>query len=329
MRRALIVSPAGPDELLGNSITAVRWQRMLDAAGLETTILEEFDGGAYDLLVALHAVRSAPSVERFAERSPGRPIVVALTGTDLYVDLGRDPVARRTLARATRIVVLQEAALDELTADERARAVVVHQSVDVAGIQAGPRADAFQACVVGHLRPVKDPLLAARAARLAPESSRLRVVHLGRALLPEMADAARREARSNPRYAWEGELPREEALSTLAGSDVHVLTSRSEGGANVVGEATALGVPTLSTEIPGSIGLLGADHPGYFPVGDEAALAALLQRAESDPDFLGALRLASDRRAPLFHPDRERAAWRDLVAELDAVSEADSSENRT
>ncbi|MEM1450024.1 MAG: selenoneine biosynthesis selenosugar synthase SenB [Planctomycetota bacterium] len=325
MKRALIVSPAGPNELLGNSITAVRWQRMLEAAGLEVSILGELDDEPHDLLVALHAVRSAPSVERFAERLPGRPIVVALTGTDLYVDLGRDPVARRTLALATRIVVLQKAALDELTEDERSRAVVVHQSVDVSGIEPAPAGDAFQACVVGHLRPVKDPLLAARAARLAPESSRLRVVHLGRALSPDMADAARREAETNPRYEWRGELPRDEALSILAASDVHVLTSRSEGGANVVGEATALGVPTISTEIPGSIGLLGADHPGYFPVGDESALAALLQRAESDSEFHESLRLSSLRRAPLFHPDRERAAWRDLAAELDPAS----SEHRT
>ena len=51
-----------------------------------------------------------------------------------------------------------------------------------------------------------------------------------------------------------------------------VLSSLSEGGANVVSEAVAAGVPVLASRIDGSVGLLGRDYPGYFPVADTAAL---------------------------------------------------------
>jgi glycosyltransferase involved in cell wall biosynthesis len=120
----------------------------------------------------------------------------------------------------------------------------------------------------------------------------------------------------NPRYRWLGELPRWRARRLIAGSLLMVLSSRMEGGANVLGEAAVAGVPVLSTRIPGSVGLLGADYPGYFPVGDAAALAALLRRAETDPAYLAALERGVRRAAPLFAPRSEQAAWRALLAEL-------------
>jgi glycosyltransferase involved in cell wall biosynthesis len=78
------------------------------------------------------------------------------------------------------------------------------------------------------------------------------------------------------RYGWRGAVPRTEALAVLARSRLLALTSLQEGGANVVSEALAAGVPIVSSAIPGSIGLLGADYPGYFPVGDTEALATVL-----------------------------------------------------
>ncbi|MEM9801820.1 MAG: selenoneine biosynthesis selenosugar synthase SenB [Planctomycetota bacterium] len=314
--KALIVSPAGPREQLGNAVTANRWARCLEALGLDVEIARELGDHDVDLLVALHARRSASSVARYSDRFLGRPIILALTGTDLYRDLPADVEAARSLELATRLVVLQEAAVESLPEHLRDRARVVHQSVDVSMVGDPVPPDGFQVCVLGHLRPVKDPLLAARAARLVPDDSKLRVVHLGRALSTAMEDAARAETAANPRYEWRGELPRETALSILAGSMLHCLTSHLEGGANAVGEATVLGVPTISTQIPGSIGLLGCDYPGYFPVGDAEALAALLDRSERGTAFRDSLKAATDARAHLFAPARELAAWRDLLTEL-------------
>ena len=72
----------------------------------------------------------------------------------------------------------------------------------------------------------------------------------------------------------------------------------------------------LATDIPGSRGLLGNDHPGLFPVGDAAALAGKLLRFERDDVFRAALRYATRSRAPIADPARETEAWRTLLAEL-------------
>ena len=102
----------------------------------------------------------------------------------------------------------------------------------------------------------------------------------------------------------------------LSGSQLLAITSRLEGGSNALSEAIAARVPVLSTRVDGSVGVLGADYPGYFPVGDAAALAGLLDRAETDGRFLAALRRGVERAGPLVDPAREREAWRALLGEL-------------
>jgi putative glycosyltransferase (TIGR04348 family) len=317
LSRVLIVTPALPGGTAGNAVTAERWAGFLEQLGHEVEARKEYAGEDVDVLVALHARRSAGSIERFARERAGRPLVLALTGTDLYRDLETHASARRSVELATRLVVLQQDAVRCLPEAARAKARVIHQSLAVpAGLDATPKADGFQACVLGHLRPVKDPLLAAQAARDLPEDSKARIVHLGRALSPEMEAAAREEEAVNPRYEWRGEVPRDEALRVLASSHVHVLTSKLEGGANAVGEAIVLGVPTLSTRISGSIGLLGEDYEGYFPVGDADALRALIDKCERNGGFLSSLERSCSSAAPLFLPERELAAWRSLLDEL-------------
>src|SRR5262249_30447876 len=174
----------------------------------------------------------------------------------------------------------------------------------------------FEVCVLAHLRAVKDPFRAARAARLLPAASRIRIVHLGAGLSPEMEQQAKQEMKENPRYRWLGDVPRARALRILARSRLLVQTSISEGGANVISEAIAASVPILASAIPGSIGILGADHPGYFPVGDEQALSDLLCRAETDAKFYEALKEHSRSLRPLVDPAREMASWDQLLQEL-------------
>jgi len=186
-----------------------------------------------------------------------------------------------------------------------------------------PEQDELQVCVLGHLRAVKDPLRAAEAARLLPADSRVRVVQLGRALEEPLAERAREEQESNPRYEWRGELPHAEALGVLAGSHLHVLSSQMEGGANALCEATATGVPTLASAIDASVGLLGDDYPGLFPVGDTQALAELMSRAEQDASFLVELRSRCAELAELLHPEREREALEQLLAELSSTRDAE------
>jgi glycosyltransferase involved in cell wall biosynthesis len=193
---------------------------------------------------------------------------------------------------------------------------VIYQSVDPPPVRLAPDPRVFEVCVMGHLRPVKDPLRTALAARLLPESSRIQVTHIGAALSVEIKEAAMREQRENPRYRWLGDQKRWRALRILSRCRLLALTSRSEGGANVIGEAVTVGVPVVSSRIAGSVGLLGEDYPGYFPFGDSEALAALLHRAETDAALLHELKVRGERLRPLFDPRREREAWRGLLAEL-------------
>ena len=314
--KVCLVTPAPRGSRKGNRVTALRWARLLRGLGRRVAVREEYRGERCDLLVALHALRSFPSVERYRSARPEAPLILALTGTDLYGSIHTHADARRALDLATRLVVLQPLGVAELPAEVRDKARVIYQSVPAPRVRPAPRPDAFEVCVLGHLRPVKDPFRTALAARLLPPDSRVRVLHVGAALSEDMAERARAEAAVNPRYRWLGELPRWQALRVLARCRVLALTSELEGGANAVSEALAASVPVLSSRIAGSVGLLGEDYPGFFPVGDAAALARLLGRAETDPAFYRTLHDWCARLRPLVDPERERQSWEELLREL-------------
>ncbi len=310
------MTPASATTRAGNSVTADRWARILRSLGHQVRVAPAYAGEACDLLVALHARKSYPSIARFRAERPEAPLVVALTGTDLYGDLGHSARVTRSLELATRIVVLQRQGREELPVRFRGKARVVYQSASPPRGRTPPRSGLFEICLLCHMRPVKDPLRAARAARLLPRESRIRILHLGAALEPRLARLARAEQRSNPRYLWLGDRTRGRALRVLARSRLLVLTSRVEGAGNAVAEALACSVPIVASRIPGIVGTLGPGYPGYFPVGDTRALAALLRRAETDAGWYARLRAWCLRLASLADPRREQEAWTLLLGDL-------------
>ncbi|TAM58904.1 TIGR04348 family glycosyltransferase [bacterium] len=313
----VIISPARLGALNGNAVTARRWARILRSLGHRVRLQTRYDGGPCDVLVALHARRSAFSAARFRRLYPQRPLIVALTGTDLYHDIGRSAAARRSLELATRLLLLQPEGIRELPARVRRKARAIIQSAPAAAHKPTRRAhDDFRVLVLGNLRAVKDPFRAAMAARLLPEDSRITVLHAGRALEPRYETRAQREMQRNPRYRWLGEVSHARARRLLLGSRLLIVSSRSEGGANVVSEALAAGVPIIGSDIGGTRGVLGADYPGLYPVGDTQRLAALLERAESDRSFYAALCRWCRRLAPLVRPTAERKAWQQLLSEV-------------
>jgi glycosyltransferase involved in cell wall biosynthesis len=175
----------------------------------------------------------------------------------------------------------------------------------------------FKICVIGHLREEKDPMRTALASRQLPPFSNIEVLHIGKALDAALGKQAQAEAATNPRYSWVGELPYWMTRRVLARSHLLAITSKMEGSSNVLSEALASSVPVVATRIPGLVGTLGKEYPGYFPVGDTAALAELLMRAEYDPAFYQSLKRACERAAPLVQPEREIASWKLVLRELE------------
>jgi putative glycosyltransferase (TIGR04348 family) len=279
-------------------------------------VAEGYRGQACDVLVALHARKSHAAVKRFRRERPEAAVVVVLTGTDLYRDLPASRAANESLRLATRLVLLQGDGLRFLPADVRGQTRTILQSCEPIAKPPRPLSRVFEVTVIGHLRAVKDPFRTALAARRLPADSRILIVQLGAALGAAMERRAVTEAKLNPRYRWLGDMPRARAMRLLARSRLTVVSSKMEGGPNVVSEALAAGTPVLASRISGVIGMLGTDYPGYFEVGDTAALAALLERAERDAAFYEELRRRCALLRPMVEPRRERAAWGALLGEL-------------
>ena len=311
-----LVTPAPAGSRSGNRATANRWARLLRGLGHRVDVLVEYRGERSDLLIALHAWRSASAIHAFAELHPDIPRVVVLTGTDAYRFIHSHP--QETLASLTladRIVGLHALIGETIPPDQRHKLRVIYQSAKPLAARCPPKS-LFRVCVAGHLREEKDPLRAAMAVRELPATSRLQVDAFGKAHTSEWATAAEAEAARNPRYRWHGEIGHARLRQVYRRSQLLVLSSRMEGGANVVSEAVVAGLPIIASEIPGSVGLLGNDYPGYYPVEDTRALRELLLRAESDRSFYERLQQACDARRALFTEQQEQEGWKQLLSEL-------------
>ena len=310
----VIVTPALAAANNGNWQTARRWAQML-AADYRVRVAAEWQHGDEQLMVALHARRSAASVMRWRSVHPHRPLVLVLTGTDLYRDIAVDSAAQNSLQLADRLVVLNELGLQRLPPGLRAKGVVCLQSTPARQrLDKTPRH--LRALMVGHLREEKSPQTYFEAAvRLAARSDIL-LDHVGAGLDEALAAEARALAQQQPRYRWLGALSHAATRRRIQAAHVLVHASRMEGGAHVVTEAITSGTPVLASRIDGNVGLLGAAYGGYFPWGDAQALAALLQRCRDDAAMLPQLRAQCALRAARFEPRLERQTLLDLLRPL-------------
>lgn len=282
-----LVTPAGPGMRNGNRHTALRWAAFLRAAGHRVSVSVQWaPQERADAMLALHARRSHSSIKAFS--GTGKPLVLALTGTDVYRDIHTAPEARESLELAHRLIVLQPAAARELPLTLRRKVRVVIQSSST-GLRHRPVRRKFRLCVIGHLRAEKDPMRALAALSYVKHEN-VELVHLGAALEPQFGEQARAGMARDSRYRWLDGVSHARALRWLASSHAMVISSRMEGGANVVCEALRIGVPVLASRIPGNVGLLGSAYAGYFPLGDERALARLISRAATDRRFLSLLK---------------------------------------
>jgi putative glycosyltransferase (TIGR04348 family) len=314
----LIVSPGLAADNNGNWQTARRWAQMLRGHA-RTRILSHWPvpGERTDAvaMLALHARRSADSIEAWASAHPCQGLAVVLTGTDLYQDIIDDATAQHSLALAQQLVVLQEKGPQALPAPLRDKTRVMFQSTTTR--KTLPKNPKFlKAVMVGHLREVKSPQTLFQAARLLATRADIHIDHIGVALETPLGVQARLAEADNPKYRWLGGVAHESTRWHIQRADVLVHCSRMEGGAHVVMEAVCSGTPVLASKVDGNVGMLGDDYAGYFAWGDAQGLADLLTRCRDDAAFLAHLRAQCEARAHLFHPAKEQAALINLIKTL-------------
>jgi putative glycosyltransferase (TIGR04348 family) len=309
-----MVTPALADANNGNWQTARRWSQML-RSHYRVELVSSWQGEPAEVLVALHARKSADSIQRWASERPGHPQVVVLTGTDLYRDIHVDARAQRSLELADRLVVLHEHAVEDLPAQHRSKAIACFQST-TARVPLVKTPRHLRCVMVGHLREEKAPQTYFEAVRRLAHRRDILLDHIGGALDPAFGDEARALQLSCPNYRWLGALPHETTRGRIQSAHMLVHASRIEGGAHVVMEAIRSGTPVLASRISGNVGMLGSDYAGYFEPGDAEGLATLVERCRDQPAILEELCRQCAARAPLFEPERERATLLALVDDL-------------
>jgi putative glycosyltransferase (TIGR04348 family) len=313
----VLVTPALADANNGNWQTARRWAGLLAPAYRVRLAAGWAAGDApADAMIALHARRSASSIAAWHDARPGAPLVVALTGTDLYRDIACDAQAQRSLELADALVVLNELGARSLPEALHARCHVVLQSCS----RRTPRADKprrwLRAVAVGHLREEKDPRTLFAAVRLLSDHPDIRIDHIGRALDAQLGEQAQDLARACPSYRWLGGLAHAQARARIQAAHVLVHPSRMEGGAHVVIEALRSGTPVLASRIDGNVGLLGPGYGGYFEPGDAAGLAERLAQLRREPDMLHTWVRQAEPLLARFEPQAEAAALRAVIDPL-------------
>jgi putative glycosyltransferase (TIGR04348 family) len=312
--KIVIVTPALADANNGNWQTARRWARFL-SHDYRVRVALDWQAGDEALMIALHARRSAPSIARWRAVHPQGPLLLVLTGTDLYRDILSDEAAQRAVAQADRLAVLNQLGARALPTAVQAKAVVLLQSC--ASRRATVKTQRhLRVVMVGHLRDEKSPQTYFAAVRRLAHRRDILFDQIGGGLDPTLAEQAGALAATAPQYRWLGALSHRKARARIGNAHVLVNASRMEGGANVLIEAMRSGTPVIASRIDGNVGLLGEDYGGYFPVDDAAALSALIERARDEAAMLPGLRAQCEARASLFDPARESGALRSTLASM-------------
>ncbi len=312
-----LISPAKIDSRNGNRATAVRWRNILQRIGHKVSVAQEYLGQDVDLMLALHAWRSATSVQLFAEKYPARPLIVALTGTDIYRFLNtHKQQTLKSLEYADLLIGLHANIKHSIPKQYHQKVHIIYQSTKAKRLRKTHYKNNFDVCVAGHLRHEKDSLRPAYAVRSLPKHSNIQISHYGKAHTKNWERNARLEMAKNRRYQWYGEISQSLLQVKFSQADLLVLPSRMEGGANIISEAIMAGLPVITSNIEGSTGLLGDKYIGYFEVENTKQLKQMLLRCESDTKFYQTLVYQCKSRRYLFTPSREKSSWLKLLTEL-------------
>ena len=320
--KVIITTPYPIDSLNGNTVCAQRIAKMLEQEGIQVQVIEVGkEQPVGDVLIALHARKSAPSIQEFRRINPTGRIILFLTGTDLYEDIPKGcSTCLESMRLADVLVVSQEASLASVPAEFSDKTKVIYKSIELPEKIPVPDLQFSNPLfsIVGHLRKVKNPFLAVKALRHIKADCRLYL--LGRALEDGFAEQAERLTHSEPRFRWLGQRPHAEALGWMKLSTATINSSFSEGGANSIGESIMLGTPVLASKVEGNIGMLGVDYDGYFESNNAQELAQLMNKIIAESSFRDSLKQQVIARSAVFQRKRERDGWLQIIHSNHSIS---------
>lgn len=149
-----------------------------------------------------------------------------------------------------------------------------------------------------------------RTVQAARPDARLRIVGSG------PLEGALRQQAAGLQVEWVA--PTADMAAQYRAAQVFVLPSRYEGMPLVLLEAQAMGLPAVAFDCPtGPADIVTPETGVLVPAGDTAALAQALLRVLADAPLRARLGAAAiERSRSVFGPERQRAAWRALVAEV-------------
>ena len=315
--RIIQVTPSAQTSKSGNRTTANRWARIFRSLGHSVSTITDYDDRSADMMVAIHAWRSARAIERFKALYPEKPLVVCLAGTDINEFIHSHPKPTlKSMELADAMVCLHDLVKEITPISLQSKLHVIFQSAKpLTGSRRLSNRD-FNICVVSHLREIKDPMRTALAVRTVPNQSKIKVTHLGMAYDGRSAARAIREMKQNPRYVWKGEVAGWQVRQELKRSHLMVISSSAEGGANVISEAVVAGVPVIASNIDGNVGLLGKNYRGYYPVGNTKELRKVILKAETDKAFIQNLAKQCNSIKSKFIAEREQESWAKLIKNI-------------
>lgn len=340
-----VLTPFGAASGMGNWRTAQRYAQMLRSSGISASIFEPHQiedacmpTGGRTVAIVLNAARSSASIERFVQA--GLPVMTVLTGTDLYGQLSVTNQAspgyqhtEKALQQSDLILTLQPAAREEVMRrwpELSSRVYCLLQN-------AAPRAQhapsvslkskTIRFLIAAHIRPEKDPVTAFLAFQRAfPEGWAqrddggrvpVRLIHVGGHKDRMLADELIRLGTQDSGILLEGPLTHAETLRLMTHVHALIQPSISEGGALVVPEAIACGLPVIASDIPAHRGQLGAGYSGLFEPRNIEALAQMMRAFIADAGFRQTLAQETAALAPILAaPAHERSELVKLVREL-------------
>ena len=330
---------------MGNWRTASRYAQMLRASGINAAVFEPKDmadacahTGQRTVAIVLNAARSHQEITTFARA--GIPVMVVLTGTDLYGALAPDATgserygqAEKAMHTASLLLTLQEEAKNEVQQRWPKLADRVHSIIQTSPQRSPhapritPNSKTVRFLIAAHIREEKDPRTAFLAFHKAfpdgwavrSEGRRVpvRLIHVGGRRDKSLAQELMQMGSNYPGILLEGSLSHAQTMRQMTHVHCLVQPSVSEGGALVVSEAVACRLPILASNIPSHRSQLGADYPGLFPVGSVSGLAELMTRFVGDQAFVDSLfAREAGLISKLATPSHEREALAALVRRL-------------